>query len=54
MDGMAMGRKTLETGEYFQLREVQYLYIAHFGVKKSDIGPKNAYVWDLKSGNAET
>ena len=54
MGGMAMGRKTLESGESFQLREVQYPYIAHFGVKKSDIGPQNTYVWDLKSGNART
>ena len=38
MGGMAVGRKVLETGESFQLKEVQYPYNAHFGVKKSDIG----------------
>ena len=54
MGGMAMGRKPLESGESFQLREVQHPYIAHFGVKKSDIGPQNTHVWDLKSENAGT
>jgi hypothetical protein len=38
MGGMALGRKVLESGESFQLKEVQYPYIAHFGAKRSEIG----------------
>jgi len=37
MGGMALGRKVLETGESFQLKEVQYPYIALLGAKKSEI-----------------
>jgi putative transposase len=33
MGGMVLGRKVLESGESFQLKEVQYPYIAHFGAK---------------------
>ena len=54
MGGMALGRKVLETGESFQLKEVQYPYIAHFGAKKSDIGAQNTYVWDQNFENATT
>lgn len=46
MGVMAIGRKTTEIGESFQLREPVAPYIAHFGVKKRDIGPENAYFWD--------
>jgi len=46
MGGMALGRKVLETGESFQLKEGQYPYIAHFGAKKIDIGAQNTYFWD--------
>jgi REP-associated tyrosine transposase len=45
MGGMAIGRKVLETGESFQLKEVQYPYIANFGAKKSEIGARNTYFW---------
>ena len=51
MGGMALGRKVLETGESFQLKEVQYPYNAHLGVKKSDIGAQNTYVWDQNHEN---
>ena len=54
MGGMALGRKVLETGESFQLKEVQYSYIARSGAKKSEIGVKNTYVWDQKFENATT
>ena len=37
---MALGRKALEAGESFQLKEDQYLYIADFEAKKSDIASK--------------
>ncbi len=39
----ALGRKTIESGESHQLREPSIQYVAHFGVKKSDIGSKNTY-----------
>jgi len=35
MGGMALGRKVLEAGESFQLKEAQYPYIAHFGRKRA-------------------
>jgi len=44
--GGGLGRKALEAGESFQLKEDQNLYIADFEAKKSDIGVQNAYVWD--------
>jgi len=44
----------LEAGESFQLKEVQYPYIAHFGAKKSEIGAQNTYVWDQNFENATT
>lgn len=40
---MELGRKVLEAGESFQLKEVQYPYIANFGAKKSEIGVQNTY-----------
>ena len=46
MGGMALGRRRIESGESFQLRETQSSYIALFGAKKSDIAPINTYVWD--------
>ena len=54
MGGLALGRKVLETGESFQLKEVQYPYIAHLGAKKCDIGAQNSYVWDQNFENATT
>jgi hypothetical protein len=50
--GMALGRKVLESEESFQLKEVQYPYIAHFGAKKSDIGAENTYLWNKIAKNA--
>jgi len=46
MGGMALGRKVLETGESFQLKEGQNPYIAHFGAKKNDIDVQNTYFWN--------
>jgi len=54
MGGMALGRKVLETGKSFQLKEVQYPYITLFGAKKSKIGAQNTYVWDQNFENATT
>jgi len=46
MGGMALGRKVLETGKSFQLKEVQYPYITLFGAKKSEIDAQNTYFWN--------
>jgi len=54
MGGMALGRKVRETGESFQLKEMQYRYNAHLGVKKSDVGAQNTHVWDQNFENATT
>jgi len=51
---MALGRKVLETGDSFQLKEDQYPYIAHFGAKKSDIGAQNTHVYNRNFENATT
>ena len=49
MGGMALGRKVLETGESFQLKEGQNPYIAHFGAKKLDIDAQNTYFFYLSN-----
>lgn len=46
MGGMAAGRKCMEAGESYQLRETPSPYIDHFGDKKSEIDAINAYVWE--------
>lgn len=45
MGGMALGRKVIESGESFQLKEAQYPYNAHLGGEKSEIDTENAYFW---------
>ena len=45
---LTLGRKPIETGKSYQLREHSIPYSAHFGVKKGDIGPKNTYFWNVK------
>ena len=47
LGALAIGRKSIETGESYQLREPSIPYSAHFGVKKSDIGLENAYFWNV-------
>ncbi len=44
---IAVGRKSIGTGDSYQLREPSIPYGAHFGVKKGDIGPENTYFWDV-------
>ena len=44
--GLAVGRKRIDAGKTYQLREGQISYNVHFGGKKSEIGPNNSYVWD--------
>ena len=48
MGVLAIGRKSTEAGESYQLREPTVPYEAHFGGKKGDIGPENAYFWNVK------
>jgi hypothetical protein len=45
---LALGRKSIEAGKTYQLREPSIPYNAHFGVKKTDIGPENTYFWNDK------
>ena len=44
---LALGRKSIEAGESYQLREPSALYGGHFGVKNEGIGPENRYYWDV-------
>jgi len=46
MGAMALGRKSIESGESFQLQEAQSPYIDHFGAKKSEIDSVNTYIWE--------
>ena len=45
MGVMAIGRKSNEAGDAYQLREPAAPYMAHFGGKRKDIGPENTYFW---------
>ena len=47
MGVLAIGRKSTEAGESYQLREPTVPYRAHLGGKKGDIGPENAYFWNV-------
>ncbi len=46
MGALAIGRKSTESGESFQLREPAVPYGAYFVAKKGNIGPENTYFWD--------
>ena len=41
------GRKVVEAGSVYQLREPQVSYPAHFGLENDDIGAENTYFWDV-------
>jgi putative transposase len=43
----AKGRKVVETGEAYQLRDPQVSYPSSFYHENDDIGPKNTYFWDV-------
>ena len=43
----AKGRKVVETGEAYQLREPQVSYPSNFGFENDDIGAENTYFWDV-------
>lgn len=52
MGGMALGRKVIESGESFQLKEAQYPYNAQLGAKKSDMDAENTYFGEWNFENA--
>jgi hypothetical protein len=41
------GRKVVEAGPEYQLRESQVSYSVQFGLENDDIGAKNTYFWDV-------
>ena len=43
----ARGRKVVEAGDAYQLREPQVSYLSNFDVKNDDIDTENTYFWDL-------
>jgi putative transposase len=45
----AKGRDIVEGGEGYQVREGQAAYDALFGAEKGDIGPQNAYLWNVNN-----
>ena len=47
MGALAIGRKSTEAGDSYQLREPAVPYIAYFGGKKGDIGSENTWLWDI-------
>ena len=44
---LTIGRKSIGTGDSYQLREPSIPYGAHFGAKKCEIAPENTYFWDV-------
>ena len=47
MGALAIGRKSTEAEDSYQLREPVVPYIAHFGRKNDDVGPENTFFWDV-------
>lgn len=47
MGVLARGRKSIEVGDSYQLREPPVPYRALFGGKKDDIGLDNTWLWDV-------
>ena len=47
MGAMAIGRKSKEVGDSYQLREPAGIYNAYFEAEKDDIAPRNTYLWDV-------
>ncbi len=45
MGVLAKGRKTVASGESYQIREPDIFYSNHYECKKSEIDPKNKYFW---------
>jgi hypothetical protein len=42
-----MGRKVVEAGEAYQLREPQVSYPANLDLENDDIGAENTYSWNV-------
>ena len=42
----AKGRKVMESGKLFQLRENEGFYNINFGIENEDIGVENSYFWN--------
>jgi len=47
MGGLAIGRKSVEAGESYQLREPAASYGTHFRAKKCNIEAENSYFWNV-------
>jgi hypothetical protein len=47
LGALALGRKSIEAGKAYQLREPAVPYNAHFEVKKGNIGSENTYFWNF-------
>ncbi|MEA3358616.1 MAG: hypothetical protein U9R17_04310 [Thermodesulfobacteriota bacterium] len=47
LGALAIGRRSIEVGESYQLREPDVAYSANFGGKKGNIGPENTYFWNI-------
>jgi len=45
MDARAIGRKIIEMGGSYQLREPGASYMVHLGTKQNNIGPENTCFW---------
>jgi hypothetical protein len=43
----AKGRKAIESGDAFQLREPGACYRGISGIKNEDIGAENSYFWNI-------
>ena len=43
----AKGRKVVEVGEAYQLREPQISYLANYDLENDDIGAGNTYLWNV-------
>jgi len=46
LGALALGKKSIEAGESYQLREPAVPYSARFGVKNVDIESENMYYWN--------
>jgi hypothetical protein len=44
---IAKGRKVVEAGPIYQLREPQVSYLTDFGLENDAIGAENTYFWSV-------
>ncbi len=50
---VGIGRKSIEVGDSYQLREPSVPHNAHFDGKKDDIGPENIHTGTLLTYNIQ-